>query len=699
MERRKELLVRAYLVMIVFVLLTCVILFRVFRVSVIEGDKWRGKASLNVQMKEVDADRGDIYADDYSVMATSLQFFEIRMDMTRAPESVFRGEVDSLAYMLSTTIRNDLSQSKWKERLVEERRKGNGYFLLAKGLDVEEVEQVRKFPILRRGRYGGGRREIRYSKRSRPFKQLARRTIGEDRENSQKIGLEGYYDRFLKGPFANRLMRRISSTSDQWVPVYDFGEYDIQRGDDILTTINVDMQDVVHNALNDQLIKSDARAGVAILMEVESGAIKAISNLRRIDSLEYREVYNDAIGTSSEPGSTFKLATVLALLEDGLAEEDDKVKVNGGKHKFYDKWMYDSEPHNRMEVTMKEAFEISSNVGIGLIAHKTYNKDVSGRMKFVDRLKRFGLLNETGVELNGEPEPYIKNPKKDKKRWYGTTIPWMAHGYELQLTPLQILNFYNAVANKGRLMKPMLVSKILSENEVKKEFRPIVLKDKIARDENLLKVRDMMEGVVESGTGKRLQSDIVSIAGKTGTTSVNYSAKNEKKKYNASFAGYFPASAPKYSMIVVVYEPEGAYYGASVAGPVFKKIAESVMKNESSRRVSDIAESGMKKMPGKHSGYSEDFENIFEYVGVDYKRKTDKRWVKVDPFENKMLVENGGVGNEKVPDVRGMGPRDAVYVLENLGMRVNVNGVGKVVAQNIRPGTRLNGQEIEIRLN
>ena len=314
MNRRTELLGRAYFVVSVFAILALVIAFRVIKISLIEGDKWRAKGSKNVKWMEVDADRGNIYADDESLLATSLQFFEIRMDATVPDAKLFKSKVDSLALMLSKSIRPDKSYAEWKQTLYQARKQKNRYLYIAKALDTEEIEMVRKFPIFRSGRYAGGYLELRYGTRKKPFNQLASRTIGEDRENAQKVGLEGYFDKFLKGPTDKRLMKKIDNSKDIWVPVYDPSEFEIKRGDDIVTTLNVHLQDVVHAELEKQLIKSQASAGTAILMEVKTGAIKAISNLTLKDSIGV-EVLNTAIGNSTEPGSTFKLATVLALLE------------------------------------------------------------------------------------------------------------------------------------------------------------------------------------------------------------------------------------------------------------------------------------------------------------------------------------------------------------------------------------------------
>ncbi|MBK8700643.1 MAG: transpeptidase family protein [Saprospiraceae bacterium] len=701
MDRRTELTARAYFVVTVFAVLALIIAFRVLKISLIEGDKWRAKGSKNVQWMEVDADRGNIYADDESLLATSLQFFEIRMDATVPDAKLFKSKVDSLALMLSRSIRSDKTYGEWKKTLYQARKAKNRYLFIAKALDTEEVEMVRKFPIFRAGRYGGGFLELRYGTRKKPFNQLASRTIGEDRNNAQKVGLEGYFDKFLKGPTDKRLMKKIDNTQDIWVPVYDPSEFEIKRGDDIVTTINVHLQDVVHAELEKQLIKSQAASGTAILMEVKTGAIKAISNLTLKDSVGV-EIINTAIANSSEPGSTFKLATVLALLEDSLADVETQVNLNAGTMHFSDRIMHDSEKHNKHMVSMKEAFAISSNVGIAKLANDAYNRNEAGRMMFRSKLTQFGLDQMTDIEIAGEGVPKIKDPVRNKKDWYGTTIPWMAHGYELAITPLQLLNFYNAVANDGRMMKPYLVSEIRKEDGVVKKFEPKAMIERIARPENITKAQEMLLEVVENGTAKNIQSSQVSMAGKTGTTRVNYSNREEFAKYNASFCGYFPADNPEYSMIVILYDPKGAFYGASVAAPVFKAVAEKAMAwrfeiapvyNDSAAVVTS------KTIPERNVGFGADFTALFDYVGLAYKKKNKNPWVSVDPFETKMIVDDKKIAKNAVPDVRGMGARDAMYVLENLGLRVSVIGRGKVIRQSLIPGTRTRGQHIDIFLD
>ncbi|MFZ1750797.1 MAG: penicillin-binding protein [Saprospiraceae bacterium] len=706
MDRKKELLWRAYLVMFFFVVATAVILFRIFNISFIERDKWRQKGEANVKWKVVDADRGNIYAEESILLSTSIQFFEVRMDMSIIRKDDFNDGVDSLAQFLSAFDEDFIrrkSAKEWKNDLKAARKRGNKYFFIAKGLDIDAFNKLKNAPILRLGPIRGGMVKNRYGKRMKPFGELASRTIGVDRANADRVGLEGYFERFLKGQTDQRLMKRLPNNygeKDIWVPVYDPSENEIKTGDDIYTTINIDMQDAVHHELMKAVMKNNAEGGVAILMEVGTGAIKAISNLTRAEDSSYYEMYNQAAGRLSEPGSTMKLATILAAMEDGITNIDTIVDVNYGIKHFSDRTMHDSEKHGKKYATMAETFEISSNVGVATIANDLYNSR-DGRKQWIKRLKQFGLHEPTGIDISGEAIPEIKDPVKDKDKWYGTTIPWMAHGYELMMTPLQVLNFYNTVANDGRMMKPFLVSEIRKGDELIKKFEPVVLRDQIAKIENIAKAKYMMEGVILRGTGKSVRSEYVTMAGKTGTAKTNYANKAEYAKYNGSFCGYFPAQNPMYSMIVVIYEPKaGAYYGGAVAGPVFKNVAEKVyaLKTRQATNLSDSVYVST-SLPTQAHGFKGDFNTIFEYLSLRYKNKSSQDWVNIHPSEKVMMMADKAVKKSIVPDLRGMGARDAVFLLENMGLKVKVEGVGKVTRQSLLPGSGARGQKVVIYLN
>jgi len=700
MEKKRELLVRLYLVLGAFVLVAFVILYRVINVSLIEGDRWRAKGNKNVQWRSVEADRGNIYAMDGSPLATSQPFFEIRMDLQLPKSKLFDEKVDSLAYKLNKMFPAGKTQSEWNHYLRKQRAKGNKYCFIAKDLTISQMETVTSFPILRLGKYKGGKVVDRYFKRRKPFRELASRTVGVDRQNADKIGIEGYFDKFLKGANEKRLMKYIPP---DWIPVYDPSEFVAESGDDVYTTIDIDMQDIAHTELERALHQYQAKAGVVLVMEVATGAIRAIANLSADGKGNYRETYNHAIGRLSEPGSTFKLATSLALMDDNYAQLSTPVELGKGKMKFYDQWMYDSEWHGIQTADLRKSFEISSNVGIANLANQHYNK-AGGNTKFISTLKRFGLLDMTGIELIGEKKPFIKDPILDKKTWSGTTIPWMAHGYELMLTPLQMLNLYNTVGNEGKMMKPYLVSQIKQGDKLIKKFNPRVVSKRIASDNAIKGAQDLLKGVVVRGTGRKLQSEHFDFAGKTGTTRINYANKDKDvaKKYNASFAGYFPADNPKYSMIVVVYDPQGKFYGGTVAGPVFRNVVEKVnnLKLDLNRAINVDGQKIMAaNLPKRRIGYKKDFQNVFEFVGIEYNNKSKSNWVAVDPNDNKMLIDKKSIKKSKVPDVRGMGARDAVYVLENLGLSVELQGKGQVKKQSIRPGAKATEQRIKIYLD
>lgn len=706
MDRKRELLWRAYIVMFCFAIASVVILFKVFKVGIIERDKWRQKGEVNVKWKTVDADRGNIYAEEGNLLATSLQFFEVRMDMSVIKEDDFSKGVDSLAYVLSTfdpMYIKPKSKDQWLKDLKAARKKGNRYFFIAKGLDIDAFTKLKQAPILRLGPYRGGLVKSRYGKRVKPYGELASRTIGVDRENADKVGLEGYFDKLLKGPSDQRLMKRLPNNfgeKDVWVPVYDPSENEIKTGEDIYTTLNIDMQDILHHELLKAVKKNSAEGGVAILMEVGTGAIKAISNLTRAADSSYYEMYNLGVTRLSEPGSTMKLATIIAAMEDGVTNLDTLIDLNYGAKRFADHVMYDSEKHGKRLTPLSEAFEISSNVGIATVANDLYNSR-DGRLQWVKRLKQFGINQATGIDILGEPLPIVKDPVKDKDKWYSTTVPWMAHGYELMMTPLQMLNFYNGVANGGKLMKPYLVEEIKKGNEIVKKFEPVVLRAQIAKPDNIKKAKQLLENVVLKGTGKGLFSEYVSIAGKTGTSRVNYADKTDYARYNASFCGYFPTENPMYSMIVVVYDPRGgAYYGSYVAGPVFKNIAERVytMKTQQVRSLNESVYAAI-GVPGKAIGFHSDFNTVLDYLNIKYKDESNAPFSVLDPSANAMILEDKKIKRSLVPDVRGMGIRDAVYLMEYAGLSVKVNGVGKVRQQSVPPGTAARGNQVILYLD
>jgi len=671
------------------------IAYRIVKVSVIEGDKWRAKIkSRSMVYRPLDTQRGNIYADDgQNLLATSVEFFEIRMDPVVPTDANFAKGINGLAKGLSKYDSRKTAAG-WKEYIVNARQKSNRYILIAKHVGHDGMQFLMKLPLFNLGRYNGGLIKTTSYERERPYRDLAARTIGVDREK-HRVGLEHSFNRLLRGDQKNVLSKKVGK--DLYIPMQDPTDYEILKGKDIVTTIDINIQDIVHNELLRGIEEHNGEGGTAILMEVATGEIKAISNLSRNKSGELGEYHNFAVADRSEPGSTMKAASVLALLEDGFADSETIVDFGRGKKNFYGLKMSDSGDHGISHSTLKEAFEKSSNVGIASAMDEAYNKTKKWS-HYIERLKQFGLTELSGIELVGERKPLIKDPKKDRKQWYNTTIPWMAHGYEMEMTPLQVLKFYNAIANNGKLMEAQLVRSIISDGGVEKSFKPRVSKESIAKPESIRELQVMLEGVVERGTGVGLKSQNYKFAGKTGTTKVDYGT--DDPKYNASFAGYWPAENPKYSMIVIVYGLRGdIYYGGSVAGPIFKRIMDwcYAIKHESS--LASVTPDDFKgDYKGRVYGYADDYSTLFEDLKIRYEKAG--RWIKGQSGEEgEVLNGKAKISANTVPDLKGMGLRDAVYVLENLGMKVNADGFGKVNKQSLKPGSTVGNKEITIYLN
>lgn len=707
MSVKKEVLTRLYIVFACFAILGAVIVWKVFQIAIIEGEEWRSQGEQSyVKYKEVEAERGNILADDGSLLASSLPYFEVRMDLRAGglDDNLFNAEIDSLSWYLSKYVDRSRSAQSWKSHLVQNRQRDNRYMLIAKQLSLQELNRLKTFPILRYGQHKGGLIVQVQSRRVKPFKDLAHRTIGLYRENAPSIGLEATFDGVLKGEKGKQLMQKIRP--DIWVPIDDLSSVNPKQGKDIVTTLNVTIQDIAHQSLTDALRQHNAAFGTAIVMEVKTGQIKAMVNLGKTSNGRFVEDYNYAVGMSAEPGSTFKLATLMAMLEDGLVTVEDSVELNYGRPKsFYGQSMRDAEPHGYVKATVKESFQTSSNVGIATVADKVYSPDKGGR-KYIERLHQFGLNEKTGIEIEGEAKPYIKDAYNQDQMWSRTTIPWMAIGYEAKLTPLQILNFYNAVANGGELMKPYLVTEVREVGRTVKKFKPTVLKKQIAKASTIESARHLLEGVVDQGTAKRYKTDKYTFAGKTGTSVIDYytSERKGKKKYQASFAGYFPADQPKYSVIVVINDPgNGSFYGSSVAVPVFRAIADHIYNVDPAfhKTIEKTTQPqlAVNDLPVSGAGYTKELEEVFKFFGLRIRKESDGQWASVQVRDSLLLLTERSLAEHTVPDVRGMGLRDALYVLENNGLDVRVNGTGKVRSQSVLPGGKLAGQTIFIELN
>ena len=707
MNFKNEVLIRVYAVTALIVLIAFVIFLKAFMLVTREGERWRKEADKRyIQNREVPGERGNILADDGSLLATSIPYFEARMDFAAAglkKEEFVKG-MDSLAFYLSNYLTPELNNfDEWRNYLWQHFNAKSRYELIKKDLTADQMNVMKTFPIFREGRPNGFV-SVRSNRREHPFKMLALRTLGYTKDDL-KIGLEGRFDKDLSGGKTNVPMIKVGN--DVWVPLQDLTDIEPKNGDDIVTTLDINTQDITQTALIRTCELHQAEHACAIVMEVKTGKIKAISNVSRTKD-GWWEDYNYAVGTAIEPGSTFKLASMLALLEEKAVRLSDTVDTEGGRKDYYGEILEDHE-HNTSKrlVTVKEAFAASSNVGVSKLM---FNYFTEKRGDYIKHLKDFYLASPTGVELDGEPIPYIKNPDNANDQWSGTTLPWMSVGYELQITPLQLLTFYNAVANNGRMMKPYFVSEVRRYGSTVQTFKPKVVKEKIASAESLAQARELLEAVIELpiGTGFPLRTSQYRFAGKTGTAQLNYSkekGKIHKGGYQGAFAGYFPAENPIYSCIVIVSKPKTGFYGGIVAGPVFREIADKMMA--SNVALSEPMNEHGKPVPSPallpdDVGYTSDILKMLQNTGLRHEILSGKEdeWSFLRAKSDTLNVMPRQVINKKVvPSVVGMGLKDALYLLENRGLRVSFSGYGKVITQSLTPGAPISGQTISIKLD
>lgn len=701
MDLRKDILSRVYLVYAGVVLFALIILAQTIKLQVIEGDEWKAKEErLTRKLNEIDAVRGNIYAADGSLLATSIPKYEIRFDANTEAlrDDFFNEKVDSLAHCLSQLFR-DKTYQEYKAELVSARKNNKRYHLIRRNVKFTELKKVMEFPIFRKGKYKGGFIYVQQNKRVKPFELLAARTIGYERVGVKPVGLEGAYSKELSGVKGLRLEQKIAGGI--WMPIDDSGQ-DPENGSDVYTTIDVNIQDVAENALLLQLQKHGADHGCVALMEVATGEIKAIANLKRNKNGKYYESYNYVVGESTEPGSTFKLASLMAAFEDGYFDLEDMVDTENGRTKFYDKVMKDSHEGGYGVISIKDAFTKSSNVAISKVINKAYK---AKPQDFVDRLYGMGLDKKLGVEIAGEGSPYIKSIDDDS--WSGITIPWMSIGYELRMTPLQILTFYNAVANDGKMVKPKFVKEIRKNGKLVRTIETEVINNSICSKKTIKMAQEMLLAVVEEGTAKNLKNPRYKIAGKTGTAQIandKYGYKYESKvSHQASFVGYFPADNPKYTCIVVVNAPSaGVFYGNLVAGPIFKEVADKVYASsiEIHDEITQRESKAKSKIPYAKDGFYDDLSRVYAHFNIAMDApESIAEWVRVSTGEKQVKIYNKKIAPIYVPNVVGMSIKDAIYILENGGMSVKFTGSGVVKNQSIEAGQKIiKGSKIELEL-
>ena len=702
MEIKRDILWRVYLSFIGIVLLSFIVLGRAFYIQKFQGDHWRSMSdSMHQKIVPLEAERGTIYSEDGQMLSTSIPFFDIYIDF--AAEGLrdksgkrFIENIDSFSYALSNYFR-DKSKATYKKNLKLAYNKKDRYYLLKKGISFEQYKVFREFPLARLGRNKSGVIVEVKPRRLNPFGLLARRTIGLSRENAQNVGLERTYDTLLKGTKGTRLVRFI--TGGAYVPVEGY-EIDPENGKDVITTLDVTMQDIAENALMKMVVQSESQYGTCIVMETKTGKIKAIANLGAGKNGTYDENLNYALQTT-EPGSTIKLATLLAVLDAGSSKVDDLVHVGSAGHQYVGvRNVTDAERSPKPVLTVKECFAHSSNVGMSKLAHKAFANNPDAFKKY---LHKFQLDKRTGVGLIGEEVPVLPRWKKNKEGLHAMLT--MSFGYAIEVSPLHTLMLYNAIANDGELMKPYLVNSIKNNGVVIEEFAPVVLDKNICKPSVVTAARQCMEAVVTEGTAKAVfAGSTFPVAGKTGTAHVaGGKVKYHDGVYQASFVGYFPADQPEYTCIVVIKTKPHAplHYGGQLAAPVFKEVANKIyamyVRKKRLVPLDFVADS----LPHIYAGKITEVKKVFGALDMQYTDSTQNRiWGFINANNSKTVVRSNVVSKKKMPDVRYMTLRDALYVLENMNLKVTVQGRGKVLMQDVLPGASINkDQRITLLLN
>lgn len=665
--REKQLLKRLYLVVAILVVFSIAIGASLVKTQVSEGPKYRKLALERTEkIVTIAPSRGSLYSDDGSLLATSVSRYEIRFDALTVASKDFELHIAALSDSLAGLLEKPASY--FEQKLRKARANRNRYALVAANLSYESYKRIKSFPLFSKGPYRGGFVVVQKTVREHPLGEMAARSVGfvsqDAAGNITRVGLEGAFDNYLKGVAGKRLKQKIAK--GQWKPIGTSNLKEPEEGADVVTTININIQDIAHHALLSQLEHYKADHGTVVVMETKTGEIKALSNLGRNAAGQYYERLNYAIGESHEPGSTFKLMSLVVALEDKIVDTATVIDTERGRYRVYDRTVNDSKDGGYGEISVAKALKVSSNTAFAKLIHEHYKDRPSD---YVDRLRNMNLHEKLGLPVLGEGAPVIRYP--GDKGWSGVSLAWMSHGYEVSLTPLQTLTFYNAIANGGEMVKPRLIKEIRKGGQVAQRFGKTVINPSICSEETVKQVKQLLKDIVEQkgGTGHRLYDPNFSMAGKTGTCQKDYSSGDPNKlKYISTFSGYFPADQPEYSCIVVIHEPDKSvgYYGADVSGPVFKAIAQKMYTS----KLMEVA------VPSEAITTTE--------VEAAYERYDH---VVQTPLKT-------------IPNLKGMAGMDAVALLENLGCEVVVKGNGKVVKQSMRAGTSLSkGLKVQLELS
>ena len=701
MSDNKSIYLRAYLIYFGFVIIMIVVMTKTIMLQ-FEGRSEEFTINDGVQEKMPTRTvkriprRGEILDANYNPMVTSVSFYDIHMDPTVVDKKIFDEGINELSQGLSEMYPTR-SASEWERYIRSARSQKKRYLLIHRKATIEEKKQLGTLPIFKEGRLKGGLIDSEETiVRKRPHGELFKRTLGyyrpkEGRVGELRVGIEGAFNDYLAGEYGEEVEQKYGNG---WKKTGQIIRESIE-GANVVTSIDLEIQEVAHTELERQLRNQDAKHGSVIVMDVKTGFVKAMVSLTKAGDGNYYEIFNHAIGTKEVPGSTFKLASLMALLEDKKVKITDEVNASGEYH-FFDRVMKDHDG-GYGKITIQQAFEKSSNVFTKIV----YGAYKGNSESFVNRLRSFGLADSLGLDIKGEVKPTMYYPKHSN--WSGISLPWMSVGYEVQQTPMQTLAFYNAVANNGKFVKPQFVQEVRRGQEVVKRFEPIVLHERICSESTVKTLQKCLEGVMLNGTGRALKSSFFTTAGKTGTARIlnsdNTYGDKGSYKYQASFVGYFPADEPMYSCIVVISEPNSEIYGARVSGTVFSSIANKVYAsalkyheaiNERKKRLEEA--------PVSRDGNKMDLEKVLRTFRIPHTIHNDGEWLSTTKQENSIDLEPRYIGEKTVPNVIGMTAKDAVFLIEKTGMKVKIKGYGAVVSQSVPAGTRVSENTVVLTL-
>lgn len=693
MNVKKTILIRVRIVFLLVAVFAIGIGYRIFHIQFVDGSYWRSKRST-FAIREIAATRGNIYADDGSLLATSIPKYRVGFDprvskkkkgTKNKGEKLFLKNVDSLALLLSAKFKTR-SVADFKNLMLDARSKNRSFVYLVPGFNISYRDKLEmsRWPLVREGQNKGGIVFEKIYKRYRPFQELAFRTVGFVNEDNYGAGLESSFNSILGGIKGRATFQQLAGGI--WRPLFDGTEIRPIDGDDIYSTININIQDVAESSLLKSVTNSSAKFGCVVVMEVATGHVKAIANLG-LEKDKYVEKYNYAVGLKHYPGSTFKLASYMALIEDQDLKLSDTINTGNGQLRVDKQWIKEAKNHQYGRLSIKDAFAKSSNVAVAKLVLKNFKKKPE---KYLEYITNFGLAEPLNFQIRGAERPFFRSPA-DKRHWNDAALAKMSYGYESQITPLQTLAFYNAVANGGKMVQPIIVKETRANDRLTQRFSAKVIRDKICSDKTLEALREMMIAVVENpkGTAHKIKSDQYKIAGKTGTAHKFENGKWVDDAYYTSFAGFFPADKPKYSAIVIIDSPKNGQMAGEAAAPVFKEIADKIYANDVEMHRPLEQKETATDLPKFAGGKYEDLHIICNKLNIsNYNKDTNQsEWVNAKPMNRAIYWQGSPSEIGKVPNVEGLSLRDAIYRIENGGYKIRAMGRGRVIGQTPRPNS------------